>query len=72
MVTPIVHSTNVLPNAHERIGDRAVRSSMPPVLTLVQPGVAGDAHGRGASQGRTRPAPLSAAAARGIHSEAAA
>jgi hypothetical protein len=73
MVTPIVHSTNVLPNAHERNGDRRVQPSMPPVLSLLKPGVAGDdAHRRAAPVGRARPVPLSAGPARGMAFEVAA
>jgi hypothetical protein len=73
MVTPIVHSTNVLPSAHEHNGDRAVQSSTPPVLSLVKTTVAGDdAQGRAARLDRARPAPRSANAPHGMGVEVAA
>jgi hypothetical protein len=73
MVTPIVHSTNVLPSAHERNGASAAQPPAAPILRLPEPGIAGrQGRGDAARAVQERRAAVSAPAHRRIDVEVAA
>jgi hypothetical protein len=73
MVTPIVHSTNILPTAHERNGGSAVQPPVAPILRLPERGIAGrEGQGDAARAGQKRRAAVSAPAHPRIDVEVAA